>query len=94
MGTDRDLLTLITSDLAKSTGRFNLLQGAVQSAMGLCGFIGNLFFGWIAKAVSFNASFIGLAALAAAGGVMWQATRSETKPKEQSEQTGELQHTY
>lgn len=32
------LLTLVTADLAKGTGRFNFLQGAVQSSMGLGGF--------------------------------------------------------
>jgi MFS family permease len=91
MGTYGVLLTLITADLAKGTGRFNLLQGAVQSAMGLGGFISNLFFGWIAKAVGFNASFIGLAALAAAGGVLWQASMSETKPADPTEQPRGLQ---
>jgi hypothetical protein len=53
------LLTLITADLARGTGRFNLLQGAVQSAMGLGGVLSNVLFGWIAKSLSFNASFVG-----------------------------------
>lgn len=35
MGIYRVLLTLISADLAKGTGRFNLLQGAVQSSIGL-----------------------------------------------------------
>jgi hypothetical protein len=43
------LLTLITADLARETGRFNFLQGAVQSAMGLGGVLSNSLFGWIAK---------------------------------------------
>ena len=54
------MLTVVAADLAKRTGRFNFLQGAVQSAMGLGGFLSNSFFGWLAKAWSFNASFIGL----------------------------------
>jgi MFS family permease len=85
MGVYGVLLTLITSDLAKGTGRFNLLQGAVQSAMGLGGFVSNLLFGWIAKALGFNASFLGLAALAVVGGTLWQFRMSETKPEEQSD---------
>jgi predicted MFS family arabinose efflux permease len=73
------LLTLITADLAKGTGRFNLLQGAVQSAMGLGGVLSNVLFGWIAKSLSFNASFLGLAAVAAAGGIFYQLKMPETK---------------
>jgi MFS family permease len=77
------LLTLITADLARGTGRFNLLQGAVQSAMGLGGVLSNIAFGWIAKGVSFNASFLGLAAVAAAGGLFFQFRMPETKSEEQ-----------
>ncbi len=77
------LLTLVTADLARGTGRFNLLQGAVQSAMGLGGVLSNSIFGWIAKSVGFNASFLGLAAVAAAGGIFFQFRMPETKPEEQ-----------
>jgi MFS family permease len=76
------LLTLVTADLAKGTGRFNLLQGAVQSAMGLGGVLSNSLFGWIAKSFGFNASFLGLAAVAAAGGIFYQLKMPETKAKE------------
>jgi hypothetical protein len=58
MGIYGALLTLVTADLAKGTGHFNFLQGSVQSAMGLGGVLSNSFFGWIAKALGFNASFI------------------------------------
>lgn len=75
------LLTLITADLARGTGRFNLLQGAVQSAMGLGGVLSNSLFGWVAKSLSFNASFLGLAAVAAAGGIFYQFRMPETKPE-------------
>jgi MFS family permease len=77
------LLTLVTADLARGTGRFNLLQGAVQSAMGLGGVLSNSIFGWIAKSAGFNASFLGLAAVAAAGGLFFQFRMPETKPEEQ-----------
>ncbi len=70
MGIYGVLLTLITADLARGTGRFNLLQGAVQSSMGLGGVLSNSLFGWIAKVLGFNASFLGLAAIALAGGAL------------------------
>lgn len=79
MGIYGVLLTLITADLAKGTGRFNLLQGAVQSSMGLGGVLSNALFGWIAKVMGFNASFLGLAAIAVAGGALWQLRMPETK---------------
>jgi predicted MFS family arabinose efflux permease len=87
MGIYGVLLTLITADLAKGTGRFNFLQGAVQSSMGLGGMLSNSLFGFIAKAMGFNASFLGLSAVAIAGGALFQFRMPETKPKaEQSEQ--------
>jgi MFS family permease len=76
------LLTLVTADLAKGTGRFNLLQGAVQSAMGLGGVLSNSLFGFIAKAMGFNASFSGLAVVAVLGGILYQWRMPETKPDE------------
>jgi MFS family permease len=56
------LLTLVTADLAEGTGRFNLLQGAVQSSIGLGGMLSNSLFGFIARSMGFNASFWGLPA--------------------------------
>ncbi|MGC2657063.1 MAG: MFS transporter [Bryobacteraceae bacterium] len=82
MGIYGVLLTLVTADLAKGTGRFNFLQGAVQSAMGLGGVLSNSLFGWIAKAVSFNASFYGLAIVALSGGILYGTRMPETKDSE------------
>lgn len=75
------LLTLVAADLAKGSGRFNFLQGGLQSAMGLGAFLSNLFFGYIARAIGFNASFIGLAIGAAAGGLLylWKMPGTETE---------------
>jgi MFS family permease len=82
------LLTLITADLARGTGRFNFLQGAVQSSMGLGGLLSNSLFGMIAKSFGFNASFWGLSAVAVAGGALFQLRMPETKniaePKQQA----------
>jgi MFS family permease len=73
------LLTLVTADLAKGTGRLNFLQGSVQSAMGLGGFLSNMAFGWVARAMGFNAAFLGLSAAAAAGGLLYWTRMPETK---------------
>jgi MFS family permease len=72
------LLKLVTADLAKGSGRFNLLQGAVQSSMALGGFLSNLAFGLVARAFGFNASFWGLSGLAVAGGLLYLLKMPET----------------
>jgi MFS family permease len=86
MGIYGVLLTLVTADLAKGTGRFNFVQGAVQSAMGLGRVLSNSLFGWIAKALGFNASFWGLTIVAVAGGILYQTRMPETKPEENREE--------
>ena len=83
MGLYGVLLKLVTADLAKGTGRFNFLQGAVQSSMGLGGMLSNSLFGWIAKSLGFNASFWGLAGVAVAGGALYEWKMPETKPQEE-----------
>jgi len=79
------LLTLVVADLAKGTGRFNFLQGAVQSAMGFGGFLSNAAFGWVAKSMGFNASFIGLGIAAVCGGALYLFSMPETAEGKQSE---------
>ena len=87
------LLTLVTADLSKGTGRFNFLQGAIQSAMGLGGLASNSAFGWIAKSAGFNVSFWGFLEVAVAGGVLYQVampeTRAETEGEENKEESEE-----
>jgi MFS family permease len=89
MGIYGVLLTLVTADLAKGSGRFNFLQGTVQSAMGLGGVLSNSLFGWIAKAMGFNASFWGLAIVAALGGILCQSKLPETKQQSQEQTTAQ-----
>jgi MFS family permease len=60
MGIYGVLLTLITADLSKGSGRYNFVRGAVQSAMGLGGVLSNSLFGWMERPLGFNASFYGL----------------------------------
>ena len=86
-GTYGVLLTLVSADLAKGTGRFNFLQGAIQSAMGLGGFLSNSLFGWVAKTAGFNVSFWGLSAMAVIGGLFYQFKMPETADNLNSEQS-------
>lgn len=73
------LLTLVTADLGKGAGRFNFLQGSIQSAMGLGGFLSNSAFGYVARRAGFNARFAGLSAAAVAGGLLYQLRMPETR---------------
>jgi MFS family permease len=84
MGIYGVLLTVVTADLARGSGRFNFLQGSVQSAMGLGGVLSNSLFGWIAKVMGFNASFLGLAIVAIAGGILYQTRMPETREQERA----------
>ena len=79
------LLTLVIADLAKGTGRFNFMQGAVQSAMGLGGFLSNIAFGWVAKSMGFNASFTGLGIAAICGGALYWLRMPETAEGKQNQ---------
>ncbi len=83
------LMTLVVADLAKGTGRFNFLQGAVQSAMGLGVFASNSGFGWLAKAAGFNVSFWALSGVAVGGGILYQIAMPETKGEGEQENSEE-----
>ena len=72
------LTVLIISDLAKGTGRFNLLQGAMQAFLSLGSFLGNLLGGLAAKSFGFPAAFLGLASVALTGLLLFAAKMPET----------------
>jgi MFS family permease len=72
------LWTLINSDLARGTGRFNLLQGAVSSAWYLGAFLSNLGGGWAAAQFGFRTAFYWLGALAVAGFFFFAVCMPET----------------
>ena len=55
------LWVLIISDLARGTGRFNLLQGVIQAALGIGAFLSNVLAGMVAKSFGYNVAFSGLA---------------------------------
>lgn len=79
------LWVIIISDLAKGTGRFNLLQGAIQSALGVGAFLSNFLSGFVVKHLGYNAGFLGLAGIAVAGFVFFALFMPETRVQSASE---------
>ncbi len=70
---------LIIADLTKGTGRFNLAQGAIASAVGVGAFLSNSVGGLIAKHAGQNVAFLTLAGIAAAGLVYFWVLMPETR---------------
>jgi MFS family permease len=73
------LWVIIISDLAKGTGRFNLLQGAIQAALGAGAFLSNFLAGFVVKSLGYNAGFLGMAGIASAGLIFFAFFMPETK---------------
>lgn len=78
---------LIVSDLAKGTGRFNLLQGIAQAALGIGAFVGKLSSGWIAKSAGYPVAFLSLAAVALIGLIGYQFVMRETMVRSGRDET-------
>jgi MFS family permease len=71
--------TLVVSDLTKATGRFNLAQGAIATAVGIGASSSNLLAGKLVDRARYHAGFITMAAIAAVAlSVFWFAM-PETK---------------
>jgi MFS family permease len=73
------LWIIIISDLAKGTGRFNLLQGAIQAALGLGAFLSNFLAGFVVKSWGHSVGFLGLAGIALTGFAFFALFMPETK---------------
>ena len=72
---------LMIADLTKGTGRFNLAQGAIASAVGTGAFLSNSVGGFVAKHAGVNAAFLMLAAIAAFGLAFFWRMMPETRDK-------------
>jgi MFS family permease len=72
------LWVLIAADLAKGTGRFNMIQGAIQACLGLGAFLSNFLAGFVVKDLGYNAGFFMLALIACAGLVVFSLKMPET----------------
>lgn len=75
------LWVIVISDLAKGTGRFNLLQGAIQAALGLGAFLSNFLAGPVVQQFGYDAGFLGLAGIALTGLALFAVFMPETKPQ-------------
>lgn len=65
---------LVVADRTEGTGRFNLVQGALATAVGLGGALSNAFGGKIAEHYGFNNAFLTLGAVAVAATLLlWTA---------------------
>jgi MFS family permease len=70
---------LVISDLMRNTGRFNLAQGALGTAVGLGAALSTTLGGSIALRYGFAASFLGLASVAAIAFILLWAVIPETR---------------
>jgi hypothetical protein len=57
--------------------------------MGFGGFLSNMSFGWVAKGLGFNASFLGLSAIGVVGGIFSQLRMAETHEPGEAQATDE-----
>jgi MFS family permease len=78
------MLPLVAADVTRGTGRFNLTQGILGSAMGIGASLSTTLAGYVADAFGGPVAFLGLAAIAAAGLLLLWAAMPETKLKESS----------
>ena len=72
------LWVLIAADLARGTGRFNGLQGIIQTCLGLRAFLSNFLAGFVVKKFGYNPAFVMLATIACAGLALFSICMPET----------------
>jgi MFS family permease len=70
---------IMIADLSKGTGRFNLLQGCVYSAIGLAASVSSIIGGIVVKAAGYTVGFISLAGIAILGLIFFFLMVPETK---------------
>lgn len=73
------LSVLVIADLTKGTGRFNLTQGALNTAIGIGAGLSNLMAGFIVQKAGYNVGFLTLAAIAAVATAVFWFLVPETK---------------
>ncbi|MDF5718423.1 MAG: MFS transporter, partial [Rhizonema sp. NSF051] len=71
---------LVIADLTKGTGRFNLLQGTLGTAVGIGASSSNLLAGYIVQHAGYNAGFFSMAAIAVVALAVFWFAMPETKP--------------
>ncbi len=72
---------LVIADRTRGTGRFNLAQGALGTAVGIGAALSTLYGGLLIRSFGYRASFLGLAAVAAVAFATLFAAFPETLPE-------------
>ena len=73
------MLPLVAADVTRTTGRFNLTQGIMGSAMGIGASLSTTLAGYMADSFGGPVAFLGLAAVAFAGLLLLWTSLPETK---------------
>ena len=74
------LVPLILADVTRGTGRFNLTQGIVGSAGGIGAAVSVIAAGYLADTFGMAIAFLGMAAMASCGFLLFLSAMPETKP--------------
>lgn len=74
------LWIIVVADLAQGSGHFNVLQGTIQTCLGVGAFLSNFVAGQVVKHYGFNSGFLMLAAVAGVGLAVYWFFMPETKP--------------
>jgi MFS family permease len=72
------LFPLIVADLTRGTGRFNVSQGAIATAQGIGASVSNVVAGLVVVRAGYDTAFLGLAAVALVGLVLFWRAMPET----------------
>jgi predicted MFS family arabinose efflux permease len=75
------LVPLIIADIARDTGRFNLAQGVVGTAVGIGASLSTSFAGYVSDHYGSQTAFLDLAAVASCGFVFVLLVMPETRPR-------------
>lgn len=76
------LFPLVVQDITHGTGRFNFSLGVITAATGTGAAISNYVAGSIVVAAGYNAAFLWLGAIGAAGFVLYLVAMPETRSHE------------
>lgn len=81
------LFPVVVADLTRGTGRFNVSQGAIATALGLGAALSATFAGLIVVSAGYSAAFLALAGIAGIGLLIYGACMPETKPHSEHDGT-------
>ena len=73
------LFPIITADLTRGTGHFNVSLGAIATAQGIGASLSQAAAGFVVVAAGYSTAFLALAGIAAAGGVLFCRAMPETR---------------